>query len=437
MDDFDAFEFCFGEDDISLETQPRIITPALARPMDSQRHVPRVQSLHQLDSQGRPKQHLDSVGPPMKKFKTDFQTSSSSSIRSVPSNSSALQRPVVEWGMGRSQQMEHWNHGNPLAVPSFPDLPSSLQPDPIDAVSFTSQAAESFQQLRSRPKSRPAPPTGPPKPGAIDGVVRARQPSDSLLVRNLWTQVWRIYGQFSPLLRSLEFSVNSEQHVMRILNGFAPSTMFKYLGILIKIWRFLCDLRVDMHHLSAVQLADCLLEMESASSIKAMRWAYNKLQISCFAAALDPIVDSFLKERNPHDRREALPLPLIILCQWERRVLQSATPDFEVVVLGAFLFLAWSGLRFADLQRTKLSSIRYDKTSLRGIAWRTKTGTNGLPFGFLAKGFLLSWSFQLGRALVESHGFDVFIGAVSGNGLCSPRGGWHSFSSTMDGHDIW
>ena len=57
------------------------------------------------------------------------------------------------------------------------------------------------------------------------------------------------------------------------------------------------------------------------------------------------------------DKREAAPLPLWALIQWERRLLQSSCTDVEVLVLGTFLFMAFSGRGFADLQRFNLRSL--------------------------------------------------------------------------------
>ena len=55
--------------------------------------------------------------------------------------------------------------------------------------------------------------------------------------------------------------------------------------------------------------------------------------------------------------------------------------------------MMWSGMRFADLQRTLLSSLAYGRTSLRGVSYRTKTCKSGCPFGLLCKGFLSTGSF--------------------------------------------
>ena len=403
---------------------PHQFEPALQRPSFSR--VPRVQSEFFLNSSGNPS----------KRPRNDCQLQSSSilstSLETLRS-SNAFARPAVGGSSGLSQRPPSLSSSS-LQIPSPPSIPQSLrvESEVIEEFEVISDHDDaSHVVLQAIPKARSTLPRGTPKAGVQDVVNRASKPSMSPVVRTLWLQVFQIYGQFSSLLSSLEFSSNADAHIMRILDGFAPSTTFKYFTSLIKIWRFLCDMRLDLHNLTALQLADCLMGLETRSSIKAMRWGFNKLQIQCFQVASDPLVDSFLKDKTPIDRREALPLPLIVLVQWERRVLQGGTPLFEVVILGFFLFMAWSGLRWADMQRTYLHRLRYDSNSLRGVSWRAKTHTQGLPFGFLSKGFLsrgmFNWVERWLRVLDSLYPVSVFpsidfvIPGGDGSAFHSPR----------------
>lgn len=81
-----------------------------------------------------------------------------------------------------------------------------------------------------------------------------------------------------------------------------------------------------------------------------------------------------------------------------RSVLQSQTPAFEVLILGAFLWIIWSGLRFADAQRVVLRSIVWDGSEVRGMCWRSKTCSQGHPFALKAGGFFshgkFNWAFR-------------------------------------------
>ena len=193
------------------------------------------------------------------------------------------------------------------------------------------------------------------------------------------------------------------EHFMRILDGFAPATIFRYMSALLAFADCVSEMRVDLHDLSAVLLADCLLALihergHCSMALKAIRWGWKHLQLSCFQACFSPIIASFTKIQVIADRKEALPLPLLVLIQWERRILQSGCTVAEVLTLGTYLFMAFSGMRFGDIQRVMMHKLQYDDFSVRGLSWKTKTCSSGVPFGTLCSGFLSrgshSWVFK-------------------------------------------
>ena len=55
-------------------------------------------------------------------------------------------------------------------------------------------------------------------------------------------------------------------------------------------------------------------------------------------------------------------------------------------MLGSFLLITWSGLRFADAQRMNVDSLVFNFQELRGMVWRSKTMAAGHPFGVKASG---------------------------------------------------
>ena len=106
------------------------------------------------------------------------------------------------------------------------------------------------------------------------------------------------------------------------------------------------------------------------------------------------------------------------------------TSQDEILILGAFLLLLFSGLRFADLQRTAPTSLQWDGAILRGLAWRTKTSSAGTPFGAVAAGFLsvgtYNWLHKFLITLDEvltSHGstdIDFLLPSIGPTGLRIP-----------------
>ena len=153
------------------------------------------------------------------------------------------------------------------------------------------------------------------------------------------------------------------------------------------------------------------------------------MQIQAFSVAFGPLLNSF-QTKIPHDRRESLPFSLYVLSQFERHILVREISQDDILILGAFLLLLFSGLRFADLQRTAPSSLQWDGATLRGLAWRTKTSSAGTPFGAIAAGFLslgtFNWLYEflitLDAVLTQygSTDIDFLLPSIGPSGLRVP-----------------
>ena len=285
-------------------------------------------------------------------------------------------------------------------------VPRSLQVSavPLDVDSVGHNAIIVQQPVRdtkrSKPQQRPPPSHGP----GSAAVTRVRCASDCSLVMSLWSSVTTLYMAFSPMLQQLQQSSFRDQHYVRLINNFAASTLLKYLSALQHFHALMLDLRLTLDGLTETQLADILTAgwlsrkaSESVSSaammLKALRWGYKQLQIESFVVAFGSLLTSF-QSKVPHDRRESLPFSLYILSQFERHILVRETSQADILILGTFLLLVFSGLRYADLQRTSPLSLQWDGSTLRGLAWRTKTSSAGTPFGAIGCGFLSSGSFN-------------------------------------------
>ena len=140
------------------------------------------------------------------------------------------------------------------------------------------------------------------------------------------------------------------------------------------------------------------------------------MKLECLHSAVyGGIISSFDKQRTMADRRETLPFSLYTLCMWEKQILRSTSSQVDILVLGTFLVLAWSSLRFADAQRCNISSLCYNDQVLRGICWQTKTVSN-LAWGLIGNGFLshgsFDWLYKFLRTLdciYHQHGGDMTI----------------------------
>ena len=80
--------------------------------------------------------------------------------------------------------------------------------------------------------------------------------------------------------------------------------------------------------------------------------------------------------------KEAVPLPLYLVANWERAIIGCA----DTLLLPAFLIMIWSALRFSDARRVSVQGMCVKDGVLRGHCWRTKTSKSGMPFGCLCLG---------------------------------------------------
>ena len=127
------------------------------------------------------------------------------------------------------------------------------------------------------------------------------------------------------------------------------------------------------------------------------------------------LISNFCKGSGiPKDRREAVPLPFLVLARWEDTIVNPCTPKWIKLLLGGFLMAVWASLRYADLQRVDLQTLNLAPNTLRGLCRVTKTTRIGQPFAIIVAGltafsFRSSWVFhwlvELQQAMGRSHPF--------------------------------
>ena len=236
-------------------------------------------------------------------------------------------------------------------------------------------------------------------------IARSLKPSDNSLLMKLWWFILQQMGFESQLYSQVHASSNSQIHIARVLDEFAPSRVMKYLTGIKHFFQLCEDLKLDWISMTAIQLADLLLVSSLSKSsdpsavggkhlIKAMRWLSITAVVSVLNVFYDKLISSFLNTKQPSDRRETCPLMLHSVVHFERRILQQQASDNEVLFLGACLVTCWGGLRFADSQRLPLRSFVLTESCLRGTCSRAKTSHKGQPFGLQSQGLLSHGSYD-------------------------------------------
>ena len=238
----------------------------------------------------------------------------------------------------------------------------------------------------------------PPRrhPGAIS---RVRFSSASPVLCQMWFELLSQLGPLSRIWQETSMSQHQRMHLNRILDNVAPGTAMKYISSCKSFFKTCKALQVDLVSITEVQLADILITMSLSRStshgssscssvIKALRWLLKSAEVGCLQVVHSVLIGTFLNQKVPRDRKQAPPLPLWALVQWERRVLMSNCTVLEIILLGTFLLMAWGSLRFSDAQRLDLQKIIYHDGTMRGVIWRSKTAVSGMPLAVAAEGFL-------------------------------------------------
>ena len=235
-------------------------------------------------------------------------------------------------------------------------------------------------------------------------MVRLKHPSDSPIITGKFDALLKDFGYLSDVYRALSESQFATEHRNRLLNAFAASTVFRYLQAIQQFSTTLGKLGISITTLSVPQLVDCLAVMSHSKSsssdcmsgnftLKALRWFRKIAGVQCLEIVFSPLADSFLKVRLTTDKKEAPPLPLWLLFHWEKRILYAHSSTYEIIMLGSFLFILWSGLRYSDAQRLNVASLVLTDDEIRGMVWRSKTRSNGHPFGLVSSGLCSTGSF--------------------------------------------
>lgn len=234
---------------------------------------------------------------------------------------------------------------------------------------------------------------------------RVRITASSRVVWTLWEQVAPAVHRVSGFISVIDSSAHSVEHLSRLFNRFAATTLVKYFSAVLQFLTLCSSMHIAFETLNVIELADMLVTCNLAqksdgsgpahsTTLKALRWMHRRLDIRTLEICFHPVIHSFMTQKLPANRRDALPHSLFVLCQWDRRVLQQAASTQEIVILGGFILLLFSGLRFGDIQRCHLSTWMLDDSSLRGLTWRAKTCSTSTPWGVVISGFLSkgSWT---------------------------------------------
>lgn len=277
------------------------------------------------------------------------------------------------------------------------------------ATSGESESITGCNSSETRPSGKAQPNLVMPTSTPPD-ICRASRTSYQSSLQH-WTEAKRQYeGWLSQLIiaigpASLIFQEFAHRPVFatviqQLLCHMGPSTLDLYSRAIqaTAIWlkhigsdwsNFSLQSLVEVLHQEASKCDSQSIRLKPAVLLKGLRWlAKTALMEDLLSLLNNTLISSFLKgDGIPRDRKEAVPIPLIVLIRWEETIINPSTPSWLKLLLGGYLLACWASLRFADLQRTDVGSLNLATNSLRGVCRVTKTTRSGQPFAVLLAAF--------------------------------------------------
>ena len=216
-----------------------------------------------------------------------------------------------------------------------------------------------------------------------------------LALNQQWLDILQEMGCASGLVHSTAMSNHVEEHRLRVLSKFAPTTLQSYFRIWKRWHDFARQLTVCPFQPNAAILADFLAEHAhgplgvATAYHKGLTWMARYAQLDdLFQALQQSVCKAYLHSAIIREKRESAPLPLSFVFFLEKMVLAKTTSACDVLQLGSLLFLIWSSLRWSDALWVDPQTLTIQQHAMFALASHTKTTNRGMPIACFAFGLL-------------------------------------------------
>ena len=216
-----------------------------------------------------------------------------------------------------------------------------------------------------------------------------------LALNQQWLDILQEMGRASGLVQSTAISNHVDEHRLRVLSKFAPTTLQSYFRIWKRWHDFARQLTVCPFQPNAAILADFLAEHAhgplgvATAYHKGLTWMARYAQLDdLFQALQQSVCKAYLHSAIIREKRESAPLPLSFVVFLEKMVLAKTTSACDVLQLGSLLFLIWSSLRWSDALWVDPQTLTIQQHAMFALASHTKTTNRGMPIACFAFGLL-------------------------------------------------
>lgn len=225
---------------------------------------------------------------------------------------------------------------------------------------------------------------------------------------DLWIMILAHLHRYSMLFQKTADSQYQDEHVCNILSNYNQISTARHL----QIWQQFADwcepfgfhpatistaFLLDFIYEATYQIRHHKFSMKSL--IQSLKFVAHQAEIPKLVELLNtPVINGYVSSnKKPQNPREVFPLPFHVAIAFEEYIKDERRPSSSRLILGCFLFMFWTGLRFQDLQRTKPSSISLTDGILRAVCELSKSGQPQpaacISCGFSTLSFTTGWGY--------------------------------------------
>ena len=257
-----------------------------------------------------------------------------------------------------------------------------------------------FRLLEAKPKSSPLPSTqyiqpkllGPTintqgicnfprfKKVKCQAPVQAQDKALALKKKNAesWISILAHLHRYSLLYQKTADSRYQEEHVANVLSSYNQIGTARHLQVWQQFAQWCEPFGFHPANISTSFLLDFIYEatyqikqhkFSMKSLIQSLKFVAHQAEVPKLIEILNtPVITGYVTStKKPQNPREVFPLPFHVAIAFEEYVKDDRRPDSSRLIIGCFLFMFWTGLRFQDLQRTKPGNISLAEGVLRAI----------------------------------------------------------------------
>lgn len=229
--------------------------------------------------------------------------------------------------------------------------------------------------------------------------VQAHERALALKKKNAetWIMILAHLHRFSLLFQKTADSRYQDEHVSNVLSNYNQISTARHLQVWQQFAEWCEPFGFHPANISTSFLLDFIYEatyqikqhkFSMKSLIQSLKFVAHQAEVSKLVELLNaPVVNGYVSStKKPQNPREVFPLPFHVPIAFEEYIQDTRRPPSSRLLLGCFLFMFWTGLRFQDLQRTKPSSISLSDGILRTVCELSKSG-QPQPAACIACGF--------------------------------------------------